>query len=209
MALQTSGAISINDIVGEFGGTAPHALSEYYGVDTGVPASGTIAISDFYGTSSGPSTVTMNGTSGTINSGYYATYGYRLSTGGAIPTYFSSYNNNVGSLNDSNSTPSGRDVIDFRRESNPGFTGVSIYMDGSGGNSGWTTCAWSNAAGTKSGSFNRANCNYTAQSSSSPFTATARWDVGTGYGGSGTSYTGDHPVNIFSGSGQNFTLYFT
>lgn len=31
MALQTSGAISINDIVGEFGGTAPHSLSEYYG----------------------------------------------------------------------------------------------------------------------------------------------------------------------------------
>jgi hypothetical protein len=35
MALQTSGAISINDIVGEFGGTAPHSLSEYYGVGGG------------------------------------------------------------------------------------------------------------------------------------------------------------------------------
>ena len=207
MALQTSGAISINDIVGEFGGTAPHALSEYYSAASGIPASGAISISDFYGASAGP--VTMNGVSGTINGGFYSTYGYRLSIGGYIPSYYSSYNNNVGSLSDSNSTPGGRDVVDVRRESNPGFTGLSIYMDGSGGNSGWTTCTWSNAAGTQSGSFNRANCNYTAQTPSSPFTATARWDVGTGYGGSGTSYTGSHPVNLVTGSGQNFTLIFT
>ena len=51
MALQTSGAISISDIVTEFGGTAPHSLSEYYGADSGVPSSGTISISDFYGAS--------------------------------------------------------------------------------------------------------------------------------------------------------------
>ena len=52
MALPASGALSIGDIAGEFGGVAPHALSEYYGAAAGVPASGTIAISDFYGTSS-------------------------------------------------------------------------------------------------------------------------------------------------------------
>lgn len=49
MALQSSGAISINDIVTEFGGTAPHSLSEYYGVASGIPTSGTIAVADFYG----------------------------------------------------------------------------------------------------------------------------------------------------------------
>lgn len=54
MALQTSGRISINDIVGEFGGDAPHSLSEYYGVDSGVPNSGTIKLSDFYGKQSAP-----------------------------------------------------------------------------------------------------------------------------------------------------------
>ena len=52
MALPSSGPLSIGDIAGEFGGVAPHALSEYYGAAAGVPASGTIAISDFYGTSS-------------------------------------------------------------------------------------------------------------------------------------------------------------
>jgi hypothetical protein len=51
MALQASGQITIVDIVGEFGGTAPHALNEYYGVATGVPTSGQIALSNFYGKS--------------------------------------------------------------------------------------------------------------------------------------------------------------
>ena len=50
MALQTSGQISMTDIVGEFGGTAPHAVSEYYG-EGGLPASGQISWSDFYGES--------------------------------------------------------------------------------------------------------------------------------------------------------------
>jgi hypothetical protein len=51
MALQVSGAISLLDVAGEFGGTAPHSISEYYGAAAGVPASGAISLSDFYGTS--------------------------------------------------------------------------------------------------------------------------------------------------------------
>ena len=60
MAVQASGAdLSItDDIVAEFGGTAPHAISEYYGgaglvpagANSGVPTSGQIAFSDMYGT---------------------------------------------------------------------------------------------------------------------------------------------------------------
>ena len=56
MALQSSGTITIQDIVDEFGGTAPHSLSEYYrggayvgSNNAGVPTSGTISLSDFYG----------------------------------------------------------------------------------------------------------------------------------------------------------------
>lgn len=58
MALQSSGAISIDDIVAEFGGTSPDGLDEYYRGGTyvpditannGVPTSGTISIEDFYG----------------------------------------------------------------------------------------------------------------------------------------------------------------
>lgn len=52
MALQSSGSIALSEIQAEFGGSNPISISEYYGEDTGIPASGTISFSDFYGTSS-------------------------------------------------------------------------------------------------------------------------------------------------------------
>lgn len=51
MALQTSGQISLQNIATEFGGTAPHGLTEYYAAAAGIPASGEISIQDFYGAS--------------------------------------------------------------------------------------------------------------------------------------------------------------
>ncbi len=60
MTLQASGAISLEDIQTEFGGANPISIEEYYrgGVNVpiipetvGIPASGTISMSDFYGTS--------------------------------------------------------------------------------------------------------------------------------------------------------------
>lgn len=53
MALQSSGAISLNDIQTEFGGSNPIGINEYYGVAPGIPASGQISIGDFYGASAG------------------------------------------------------------------------------------------------------------------------------------------------------------
>jgi len=59
MAVKSSGSLSITtDIVGEFGGDTPHAISEYYGgaglvpagANPGVPTSGEISFSDMYGT---------------------------------------------------------------------------------------------------------------------------------------------------------------
>ena len=52
MALQSSGQISLLNVATEFGGSAPHSLSEYYGAAAGIPSSGTISLSNFYGTSS-------------------------------------------------------------------------------------------------------------------------------------------------------------
>lgn len=51
MALQTSGKISHADIKGEFGGSGAIGLSDYYGAASGIPTSGTIKESDFYGKS--------------------------------------------------------------------------------------------------------------------------------------------------------------
>jgi hypothetical protein len=58
MALPSSGQITIGDIANEFGGSAPHSLSEYYrggglvpdsAANAGVPTSGAISLSHFYG----------------------------------------------------------------------------------------------------------------------------------------------------------------
>ena len=62
MTLQTSGAISLSQVQTEFGGANPISMSEYYagganvpgstsGVNGAVPASGTISMSKFFGTS--------------------------------------------------------------------------------------------------------------------------------------------------------------
>lgn len=51
MTLQSSGLIRLSQIQTEFGGSNPIGLSEYYDAASGVPASGEISLSDFYGTS--------------------------------------------------------------------------------------------------------------------------------------------------------------
>ena len=51
MTLPTSGPISLLQIADEFGGTAPHSLSEYYAAADGIPASGPISMAQFYGKS--------------------------------------------------------------------------------------------------------------------------------------------------------------
>lgn len=52
----SSGATTFSTIQNVWGGSNPISLSEYYSVDTGVPTSGTISVSDLQGTSSFPLT---------------------------------------------------------------------------------------------------------------------------------------------------------
>lgn len=54
MTLQASGQISLLDIQNEFGGSNPIQLNEYYGVASGIPTSGQISLSNFYGASALP-----------------------------------------------------------------------------------------------------------------------------------------------------------
>jgi hypothetical protein len=49
MTLQTAGSIKSSQIQTEFGGTNPISMSQYYGLDSGIPTSGPIKFSDFYG----------------------------------------------------------------------------------------------------------------------------------------------------------------
>ncbi len=49
MTIKSSGPLSLSEIQAEFGGSNPISLTEYYGVASGIPTSGRISISDFYG----------------------------------------------------------------------------------------------------------------------------------------------------------------
>ena len=86
MALPSSGALSLNDIQDEFGGSNPISISEYYGADTGVPGSGTISVSDFYGTSSftafTANILLVAGGGGGGGSFYWNTFNSRFAGGG-------------------------------------------------------------------------------------------------------------------------------
>lgn len=51
MGIPSTGQIGLSTVVNEYGGTAPHKLSEYYGAGPGVPVSGALRLSDFRGKS--------------------------------------------------------------------------------------------------------------------------------------------------------------
>lgn len=96
MTLPSSGAISINSLVGEYGGSGSHSLSEYYrggsfvanhSNNSSVPTSGTISLSNFYGQSNTnpvDNSVTISGSSGTrgVIFGSGVNYGWASGTYG-------------------------------------------------------------------------------------------------------------------------------
>jgi len=95
MTLPASGTISINSLVGEYGGSGSHSLSEYYkggsfvanhSNNANVPTSGTISLSNFYGqdnTNPVDNSVTINGVSGTrgVLFGSGLNYGWASTSG--------------------------------------------------------------------------------------------------------------------------------
>lgn len=118
MPLPTSGPISLLDIQNEFGGSNPIGINEYYGVGSGVPASGTISLFDFYGLSNAYNLIISanqtnlnlrsyaiaNGWDGsaslnvTINSSvviYSTTSTYALTIDGSFPSGITLINNGV------------------------------------------------------------------------------------------------------------------
>ncbi len=111
MTLPSSGAISINSLVGEYGGSAPHSMSEYYrggglvanhSNNGNVPTSGTISLSNFYGQNNTPPTDssfsgTLANTQPTINKYNVARYGASRSNS---PQLFTNYPATYGSLTD-------------------------------------------------------------------------------------------------------------
>jgi hypothetical protein len=84
MPLPSSGPITIQQIATEFGGTAPHSLNEYYRggafvantpANANIPASGAIALSNFYGASKSRVTVNLVISTNTQNYDVYVNRG--------------------------------------------------------------------------------------------------------------------------------------
>lgn len=100
MTLQTSGQITLLDLQGEFGGTLPVKLTDYYAggglVPAGttnasgntIPSSGTIKLTDFYGASAVTLTLTDHGLTAVGQS--YAEASFTLNSNGNASGYRSS-----------------------------------------------------------------------------------------------------------------------
>ena len=106
MALQSSGAISLSNIAGEFGGSTPHSINEYYRGGANVPntstnnsiaTSGQISLNSFYGgtaTSADPyfsfTVQSYSVTTGKVILSHYGANG-SMSDGSVITNNFNSY----------------------------------------------------------------------------------------------------------------------
>ena len=149
MTLQSSGAISLANVQTEFGGSNPISISEYYGVASGVPSSGTISLSNFYGKSAytPPSEVKrqfFSDVSGSINTWSVGWSTSGLQSGdlfiffatkfrkgsGSVPQLYSNWT----TLNSANYTDTGSYFVGYAAASvfyTTSFTGgITIYNSG-------------------------------------------------------------------------------
>jgi len=144
MTIVSSGTISINSLVGEYGGSAPHAMNEYYkggsyvlnhSNNANVPTSGVIDLQDFYGannTNPAPTTHShsMSSAQGAlpITNGFDSfgtpTFGSLSNTPNSAGAFASGWNPTIKA---------------FYSVNVKGVT-VSFVIDGANqGNSGWTS----------------------------------------------------------------------
>jgi len=89
-----TGTISLSDVQNVFGGTNPIGINEYYGVASGIPASGTISLQDFQGASA----------SGGHPQGVSVTTGYIVGGGDFTAPYPTSFKKDTRLFSFSNET---------------------------------------------------------------------------------------------------------
>lgn len=137
MALPSSGPLSLLDIQGEFGGSNPISISEYYGAASGIPSSGQISIGDFYGASAAPSLsyVTTVGNSstgstsvdmGTVSLGSTAANRYTIICIGSIAN--SAFSATIGGI-------SATSIVQVKYSGDDSYVGILICNTSSLGTS--------------------------------------------------------------------------
>lgn len=213
MTLPSSGTISINSLVGEYGGSAPHSMNEYYrggslvpnhGNTTGIPTSGTIQLDDFYGTSvtqPGNTTLTYTMVAGSNTTNTQQGYLSGLAADGIffVPNppqgSFSNNPNSVALTSGFNPTVTGlvtQTVVVKSASTDLSFTCRTATLP----NSGWTSLV---SGVSRFGTQNRSQASYST--STSPSNGRTRW-TWTSSGGS-TTNSAD---NYQPGSSYNITI---
>ena len=136
MAVTGSAPISITNLVTEFGGSAPHSLTEYYrggglvpdtATNASVPTSGAISLTNFYGSSSvtaWSTTMTVNGVTGKVSEEGYGSVGAGQNQ---TPTYGLLSDNTIDFLGGA-----------FLRQVKYAVNKIFIEIDG--GSTSWSTC---------------------------------------------------------------------
>ena len=166
MAVTSSAPISITDLVTEFGGDAPHSLTEYYrggslvpngpAANNSIPTSGAISLTNFYGATASVTSDTL-----TLTIGSFLVFRGLSNFAGSISpntVEFDSWNVTITNLYYITST---------------GKLHLSINSDS--GNSGWTSFT---LGGT---TFNRTDADYSVVAGS-----IWEWSDGSAMPGSGT-----------------------
>ena len=142
MAVTSSAPISITDLVTEFGGSAPHSLTEYYrggslvpsgpAANNSIPTSGAISLTNFFGAVKETSTDNYTINIASRNIGFFLAYGFSTAaTGfpfGAISANtigFSGFNVTIEAVYWTANS------IFFRASTNPGNSGWTSMTVGS------------------------------------------------------------------------------
>ena len=176
MALPSSGQLSINDIVGEFGGSAPHSLSEYYrggsfvsnsATNSNVPTSGQIKITDFYGAADNLYAGTVTNGYANLDLGQFGNFFYRGFKGGSSQQGLFSVisSSTFGSVDDSTvdflSGASLRVLAESTQSAGAAAGTLNFEVAGTFSNSGFSTLKLTANSGTFT--FNRTDATYQSQ----------------------------------------------
>ena len=179
MALQTSGAISLNNVQTEFGGSNPIGINEYYSADPlRLPASGTVDLEDFYGTSVRTTRMVCS-----ANNDTYARYGYSKSNGYFFYVSESGQSGTAfGSTTRQSSLISSRTLACVVGEDDVFADAVVVGFSGSSSNSGFTQVDFYSDTGAGAPNLSTKKTLYRTQASqfgalpgTSPTTYAWRW----------------------------------
>ena len=202
MTIVSSGTISINSLVGEYGGSAPHAMNEYYrggslvanhSNNGNVPTSGVIQLDDFYGannTSPAPTTYSYGITLGSAGS----STGFASGAGG----YGSLSNNPQSTAFAGGFNPT---ITEFQTQTSLNKAGTAneykfiLRVSGNLSNSGWTSVGFPNGLINSSSdqTINRTSVTSFNYNSSTNITS---WEFDLGTGGFAFNSSGSGTVTI-------------